>query len=332
MRRFALPTEKVRVIPNLVELGRFRSQKLPEATFNVGMIGFVDSRKRLDLALDVIERLRAADPRFRLILKGKPPWEFPWVWQREEERRYYERVYQRMARSPLLREAVTFDPFGPDVPGFLEKVRFLISTSDSEGDQVAVAEAAASGAIPVVLVRPGAAEQYPSSWVHDSPDAAAGAILDVVYSSGSRLKPLRRSSSRRGDGATRALPRSGPRRLASRPSEPANRRESHSSPGASGSTPPRQRSRLRPPKRRSFPSLPTRPRDGEREPAFAEPIVSRPESQRSSRRGPVTPRSDGQFLGALVALLPLLSLFVMALLRALARWPVGDDLGGGERG
>jgi glycosyltransferase involved in cell wall biosynthesis len=181
VRRFALPTDKVRVIPNLVELGRFGSQKLPGATFNLGMVGFVDSRKRLDLALDVVERLRAADPRFRLIVKGKPPWEFPWVWQREEERRYYERVYKRMARSPLLREAVTFDPFGPDVPAFLDKVRFLVSTSDSEGDQVAVAEAAASGAIPVVLERPGAAEQYPPSWVHDSPDAAAGAILDVVY-------------------------------------------------------------------------------------------------------------------------------------------------------
>jgi glycosyltransferase involved in cell wall biosynthesis len=181
VRRFALPTEKIRVIPNIVELGRFRSQKLPEATFNVGMIGFVDSRKRLDLALDVVERLRAADSRFRLILKGKPPWEFPWVWRQDEERRYYERLYRRMARSPLLREAVTFEPFGPDVHVFLEKVRFLLSTSDSEGDQVAVAETAASGAIPVVLERPGAADQYPASWVHGSPDAAAEAILDVVY-------------------------------------------------------------------------------------------------------------------------------------------------------
>jgi glycosyltransferase involved in cell wall biosynthesis len=145
------------------------------------MIGFVDSRKRPDLALDIVERLRAADPRFRLILKGKPPWDFAWVWRSDEERRYYEQVYRRIARSPLLRDAVTFEPYGPDVPAFLEKVRFLLSTSDSEGDQVAIAETAASGAIPVVLERPGAAEQYPSSWVHASPDAAAEAILDVVY-------------------------------------------------------------------------------------------------------------------------------------------------------
>jgi glycosyltransferase involved in cell wall biosynthesis len=181
MRRFDLPIDKVRVIPNLVELGRFRVRKLPDSTFNVGLIGFVDSRKRLDLALDVVERLRAADPRFRLILKGKPPWQFPWVWQREDERSYYERVYKRLVRSPLLRQAVTFEPFGPDVPGFLEKIRFLLSTSDSEGDQVAIAEAAASGSIPVVLERPGAAAQYPSSWVHLSPDAAAEAVLEIIY-------------------------------------------------------------------------------------------------------------------------------------------------------
>jgi glycosyltransferase involved in cell wall biosynthesis len=180
-RRFGLPAEKLRVIPNLVELGRLRSPKLPQATFNLGMIGFVDSRKRLDLAIDILERLRAADPRFRLILKGKPPWEYAWVWRRQDQRRYYEEVYRRIARSPLLRDAVTFEPFGPNVPAFLEKVRFLLSTSDSEGDQVAVAEAAASGAIPVVLDRPGAADQYPSSWVHASPDLAASAVLDLVY-------------------------------------------------------------------------------------------------------------------------------------------------------
>lgn len=181
VRRFGLPREKVRVIPNLVELGRYRLQKLPEATFNVGMIGFVDSRKRPDLALDIVDRLRAADPRFRLILKGKPPWDLPWVWGSDEQRRYYEQVYRRIAMSPLLRDAVTFEPYGPDVPTFLEKVTFLLSTSDSEGDQVAIAETAASGAIPVVLERPGAAEQYPSSWVHVSPDSAAEAILDFVY-------------------------------------------------------------------------------------------------------------------------------------------------------
>jgi glycosyltransferase involved in cell wall biosynthesis len=180
-RRFGLAPEKLRVIPNIVDLERLRSPKLPQATFNLGMIGFVDSRKRLDLALDIVERLRAADPRFRLIIKGKPPWDYAWVWRRDDERRYYEEVYRRITRSPLLREAVTFEPFGPDVPAFLQKVRFLLSTSDSEGDQVAVAEAAASGVVPVVLERPGAADQYPSSWVHTSPDAAAETVLDTVY-------------------------------------------------------------------------------------------------------------------------------------------------------
>ena len=181
LERFSLPSSRLMVIQNLVDVERFERPKLPDATFNLGMIGFVDSRKRLDRALDILERLRAADSRFRLILKGKPPWEYPWVKRRDDQRRYYEDVYRRISESPLLRDSVTFEEFGINVAAFLQKVRFLLSTSDHEGDQVAVAEAAASGAIPVVLERAGAAEQYPSSWVHPSEDLAADAVLDLVY-------------------------------------------------------------------------------------------------------------------------------------------------------
>jgi glycosyltransferase involved in cell wall biosynthesis len=186
--RFSLPAQKRVVIPNVIDVGRFARPKLPGATFNLGMIGFVPSLKRVDRALDILEALRAGDPRFRLILKGNPPWEYPWVKRRETERRFYQQVYRRIARSPLLRDAVSFDSFGPNVPAFLQKVRFLLSTSEVEGDQVAVAEAAAAAAIPVVLERPGAADQYPPEWVHASPKLAAAAVLEVVYEEGAEAR------------------------------------------------------------------------------------------------------------------------------------------------
>jgi glycosyltransferase involved in cell wall biosynthesis len=42
---------------------------------------------------------------------------------------------------------------------------------------VALAEGMASGAIPVILERPGAGEQYEERWVHADAGAAAQAIL-----------------------------------------------------------------------------------------------------------------------------------------------------------
>jgi glycosyltransferase involved in cell wall biosynthesis len=184
MRRFSIPAGNQVVIPNVVDLDRLLRPKLPDASFNLGMIGYVPSLKRLDRALDVLEALRASDPRFRLILKGKPPWELPWVKRRDEERAYYQQQYARIGRSPLLREAVSFEPFGPNVPAFLQKVRFLLSTSDIEGDQVAVAEAAGAATIPVVLDRLGAADQYPADWVHPSAELAAETILRTVHAGG----------------------------------------------------------------------------------------------------------------------------------------------------
>jgi glycosyltransferase involved in cell wall biosynthesis len=59
-------------------------------------------------------------------------------------------------------------------------VGMIVSTSDYEGHQVAVAEGMASGCIPVVLDRLGAREQYDAPWVHESPDAAAASILRLL--------------------------------------------------------------------------------------------------------------------------------------------------------
>jgi glycosyltransferase involved in cell wall biosynthesis len=175
--RYSWPREKLRLIPNAVDTRALRREKLPGSAFNLGMIGFVPAIKRIDRALDILELLRARDRRFRLIVKGKPPWAFPWMRQRDEERRMFQEAYRRIETAPLLRGAVTFEEHGPNIPAFLRKVGMIASTSDYEGHQVAVAEGMASGCVPVILDRPGARQQYDAAWVHDSPDAAAASIL-----------------------------------------------------------------------------------------------------------------------------------------------------------
>jgi glycosyltransferase involved in cell wall biosynthesis len=178
--RYGWPREKLRLVPNAVDVRALRREKLPGSAFNLGMIGFVPAIKRIDRALDILELLRARDRRFRLLVKGKPPWAFPWMRQREEERLMFQEAYRRIESAPLLRGAVSFEEHGPNIPAFLRKVGIILSTSDWEGHQVAVAEGMASGCLPVVIDRLGAREQYDAAWIHDSADEAAASILQLV--------------------------------------------------------------------------------------------------------------------------------------------------------
>ncbi|HSD24398.1 MAG TPA: glycosyltransferase family 4 protein, partial [Solirubrobacterales bacterium] len=178
--RYGWPREKLRLVPNAVDVRALRREKLPESAFNLGMIGFVPALKRIDRALDILELLRARDRRFRLLVKGQPPWAFPWMRQRDDERRMFQEAYRRIDSAPLLRGAVSFEEHGPNIPAFLRKVGVILSTSDWEGHQVALAEGMASGCVPVILDRPGAREQYDAAWIHDSPDEAAASILRLV--------------------------------------------------------------------------------------------------------------------------------------------------------
>ena len=196
-QRHSWPNEKLQVVPNAVDVNALRRRKLPGSSFNLGLLGYVPAPKTLDRALDILELLRASDRRYRLIVKGQPPWAYPWMLRREDERRYFQELYRRIKVTPLLRGAVSFEEFGPNVPAFLRKVGIVLSTSDHEGHQVALAEGMASGCLPVVMDRPGAREQYSERWVHESPEGDEGGAR------AGRRRSDRRAASR--PGVRRAL-------------------------------------------------------------------------------------------------------------------------------
>jgi glycosyltransferase involved in cell wall biosynthesis len=168
---------RFQVVPNGIEAAALGQAKLPGAEFTLGAVGYVPRLKRLDRALDVLELLRRRDDRYRLLVKGREPWEYAWMSARDEERSFFEDLFRRLERAPGLRQAVSFEPFGDDIPTFLRRVGWILSTSEVEGHSVALAEGMASGAVPAILERPGAAEQYEERWVHPDPGAAAEAIL-----------------------------------------------------------------------------------------------------------------------------------------------------------
>jgi glycosyltransferase involved in cell wall biosynthesis len=171
------PEAKVVIVPNAIDVDQLDRPKLDGARFHLGLVGIVPSRKRLDLALDVLEELRREDDRYLLFIKSGMPWEHWWVWQNPAEREHYASALRRVQRSPLLRGAVVFDDAGPDVAAWLRRVGFVLSTSDDESFHVAPAEGMASRAVPVLRHWPGAETIYDMRWIHRGPAEMAAAIF-----------------------------------------------------------------------------------------------------------------------------------------------------------
>ena len=174
--RVGWPAEKVVTIPNVVDVAQLDRRKLAGARHHLGIIGVVPARKRLDLALDVLEELRREDDRYLLFIKSGMPWDHWWVWRKASERAHYTTALHRIQRSARLRGAVVFDEAGPDVPAWLRRVGFVLSTSDDESFHVAPAEGMASRAVPVLRHWPGAETIYDMRWIHRTPADMAQAI------------------------------------------------------------------------------------------------------------------------------------------------------------
>ncbi len=176
---FGWPESKVTVVPNSVDAAAFDRPKHPGARFCLGAVGMMPSLKRVDLAFDVLARLRRRDPRYRMAVKTKMAWDDRWNRSSPEQMEYGRTMLRRAAGDPELSGAVSFEPYGPDVPNFLRGVGFVLSTSDGESFHLAPAEGMASGAVPCLLSWPGAETIYDRRWIHDDPAAMADWIDDV---------------------------------------------------------------------------------------------------------------------------------------------------------
>jgi glycosyltransferase involved in cell wall biosynthesis len=170
------PAAKVVTVPNPLDVLQLDRPKLDGARFNLGMISIAESRKRFDLGLDVLEELRRDDDRYLLFVKSGMPWEHWWVWQHQEQRSHFSEAFRRVQRSPLLRDAVVFDDAGPDVPAWLRRIGFVLSTSDDESFHVSPAEGMASRAVPVIRHWPGAETIYDKRWIRETPAEMAASI------------------------------------------------------------------------------------------------------------------------------------------------------------
>jgi glycosyltransferase involved in cell wall biosynthesis len=154
----------IRVIPNAVDVMDLRRSKEPDHRFRLGLVGIVPMRKRLDRALDLLEELLDEDPRYTLHVRGRMPWEYPYEWKKPFQREAYLEIFDRIGRSPALRDAVVFEPFGPDMASWLRKIGYVLSPSSDESFHLAPAEGMASGAVPLFWQRPGVDEIFSKRW------------------------------------------------------------------------------------------------------------------------------------------------------------------------
>lgn len=166
-----------RLIYNVIDAGRFARPKPREAGRRLGMLSYCPKLKNPRLAVEILLRLLEHDGRWTLVLAGRPPESYPWLWARPEQRAYYERFERFIAEQRLgprlIRQGWTDEP-----EQWYASVGYILSCSDLEGSHQAVAEGMAAGCVPVVRRWPGAAEMYPNSLLFDTADEAARLILE----------------------------------------------------------------------------------------------------------------------------------------------------------
>ena len=169
------------VIPNLLHLSHFDHPKTPGADRTLAMVGWAQRVKDPLFALEILARLRAVDETWRLMLVGR---DFPLILRGSEAR--YRDTYRRRAVADDVRDAVRYVGYTPRLDDVLRNAGFILSCSRRESQGVALTEAAASGAVPVVRNWPmfahydAARSAFPNDWVVNSPAEAGERILKHV--------------------------------------------------------------------------------------------------------------------------------------------------------
>ncbi len=155
--------------------GALSLPKMPHSEFNIGFVGMVPQRKRVEIAFDILRALKTHDERYTLHIKGRQPHEYPWMLTRQEEMTWYDSFQRRIEASPY-RNSVIYDAHGTDMPAWYSGMGFILSTSDFEGSHQAIAEGMAAGCIPVIRDWEGADRIYPRRFQFHSSEEAAGKV------------------------------------------------------------------------------------------------------------------------------------------------------------
>lgn len=175
------PPERVHCVPNSLDVVDLARPKHPGARYSLALVGVVPILKRPDRALDLLEALIPHDSRFRLHIKGRMPWEYPWTWNKWTEREPYLHFFKRIGSTPGLAEHVVFEPFGADMGNWLRSIGWVLSPSDLESFHLAPAEGMASGALPLFWPRDGVEAIFGTEFLKTSISDMVEFVLSHVH-------------------------------------------------------------------------------------------------------------------------------------------------------
>ncbi|MEQ1889950.1 MAG: glycosyltransferase, partial [Alphaproteobacteria bacterium] len=165
----------VRVISNAIECTQF-ANAAPKVMTDIAWVGGIDMKKNPALFLQIMSRLAAINPEYKLHVAGK-----------FSDLRHYRYVHHMMDRLGLKQHIVFYD-YVTDMPGWLRDKGVLLSTTLYESFGMNIGEAMAAGAFPVVHDFPGASALWPQECLYATVDeavaliqqAAAGRYVDYV--------------------------------------------------------------------------------------------------------------------------------------------------------
>lgn len=190
MERFPnIPREKVRLLPNLVDLNGYEKTDFDLSSKTLAMIGYLPAKKGLKTALQLLSELREVDPAFRLKLFGKAPEDLPWLKNHPEEIKYFAECEQYIAEQDLVDcvERVGF----VDIKKALaeHQVGFVLSVSEAvkelpgfESFHIAVMDALAAGSLGLVKYWTGSEYIYPENIIASDLRALKERILSLSNS------------------------------------------------------------------------------------------------------------------------------------------------------
>ena len=167
---------RLHVVPLAMNLQRFQRPKPDSARFILGVVGASKVVKDPLWAIEVLRELRRHDDRYRLMLiRGKL--------QHDKSAATQEYAARLQRALGELGPAVEVLSHTEDVPGVLEQVGVVLSSSIRESFHIGLVEGAASGAVPVVrdwpFFRGASRSLFPAEWVVADPQQAAWRILEV---------------------------------------------------------------------------------------------------------------------------------------------------------
>ena len=157
----------VRVVHNAIECARFASTA-PKIMTDIAWVGGIDMKKNPALFLQIMSRLAALNPAYRLHIAGK-----------FSDLRHYRYVHHLIDRLGL-KENILFYDYVTDMPGWLQNKGVLLSTTLYESFGMNIGEAMAAGAFPVVHDFPGAGALWPQECLYATVDEAVALIQQAA--------------------------------------------------------------------------------------------------------------------------------------------------------